>query len=156
MQIQKKLATLSTIANILNKNDVLWAVGASAMLYFVNAVDNFNDFDIMVAEDDAQKVVALLSNLGKCNSYEPTAKYKTKAFFEFNIDGVEFDIIAGFTIVNNNQDYYFPLKKEDITQYIIINDESIPLHSPAMWRLYYSLMNRNEKVCIIDEYIKRK
>lgn len=148
--IQKKLNVLSMVAESLNKNNITWAIGASLLLYFKGIVHEFNDIDIIVDEKDVEKVKQILLSFGSLQPKNPNVQYKTKHFLEFKIDDVDFDIIAGFVIVCDNDEYYFPLQKSIIKDYININNVNIPLHSIREWRTYYKLMGRTEKVKMID------
>lgn len=82
-------------------------------------------------------------------SYD-TRKYGTKCFCEFVIDGVDVDMMGGFSIIKDGTLYDCDLKKSEIVEYIRAYDQMIPLHSVALWRRYYALMGRDEKVEIID------
>ncbi len=146
-----KLAVLGEIAEIFWENNVTWAVGGSTMLYLKNIVSNFDDLDIMVAENDAQKVKKLLCQIGEMKNSEKSGQYKSKFFGEFCVKGVDLDIIAGFVIVVDGVENYFPLQKQDITENFVLNGVKIPLHSVQVWRKYYDLMGRHQKVEIIDE-----
>lgn len=148
--IDNKLQVLSKVAILINDNKITWAIGGSVLLYFKGFVDNFNDIDMMVIEDDVDRLKEMLLSLGKLINHTSNPKYRTRHFYKFNIDGVEIDIIAGFTIINNNQTYYFPLLTKDISEYVEVNGSKIPLHSIHKWRLYYELMGRSEKAKIID------
>ena len=44
---EKKLRVLAALAAELNESDILWAVGASAMLYFRGIVPEFHDIDLL-------------------------------------------------------------------------------------------------------------
>ena len=61
--------------------------------------------------------------------------------------------MAGFVIVKDNKEYYFPLQKKSIKDYISIDSVTIPLQSIEEWRTYYELMGRAEKVKMINEAI---
>lgn len=146
----KKLKVLSNIAGVLNSNDIIWAIGGSMLLYFKNKTDAFCDIDIMVLEKDAEKLKTLLLPLGVLAPANPNKQYKTKYFFEFTIDHVEVDVMAGFVIVCDKKEYDCSLKPEQIAEYISVNGESIPLQSLDNWRRYYELMGRTSKMKMID------
>lgn len=152
--IKEKLQILSKIANSINQKKITWAIGGSVLLYIKGFVNNFNDIDIIVTEEDVKSLKDIMLVHGQLINHTPNAKYQTKHFYEFNIDGVDFDIISGFTIVNNDQLHYFPLDKKDITDLIKLDGNKIPLHSIKQWCLYYELMGRMEKVKLIDEKLK--
>ena len=48
--MEKKLKVLSALAADLNESDILWAVGASAMLFLRGIVKEFRDIDLLVCE----------------------------------------------------------------------------------------------------------
>lgn len=150
-----KIATFLKVAKILNENNITWAVGASLLLYFKEITNKFNDIDLMVAEKDIEKTKTIFLSLGKEYPKNPNLQYKSKCFLEFNVDGIDFDIISGFVIVNNNCDHYFPLEKNSIAEYFCLENTSIPLQSVNDWLTYYTLMNRKEKVEMIKNYLNK-
>lgn len=154
MEAQDKLKVLTKIAKELNKQQIIWAVGASLLLFFKGITNTFNDIDIMVTENDIEKVKKILSSFGTYSKPVPNKQYKTKYFLEYQIENVEFDIMAGFTIINNGIEYYFPLNKSEICDFIIINETKIPLQSLNQWKEFYSLMGRDEKVQMIENRLK--
>lgn len=154
METQDKLKVLTKIAKELNKQQIIWAVGASLLLFFKGITNTFNDIDIMVTENDIEKVKKILSSFGTYSKPVPNKQYKTKYFLEYQIENVEFDIMAGFTIINNGIEYYFPLNKSEVCDFIIINETKIPLQSLNQWKEFYSLMGRDEKVQMIENRLK--
>ncbi|MDU2670854.1 MAG: hypothetical protein E7C49_02480 [Clostridium sp.] len=151
--IEKKLNVLIKVAELLNKNNINWAIGASLLLYFKGIAEEFHDIDIMVDESGVEIVKKILLSLGTLQPENPNMKYKTNHFLEFKIDDVDFDVMAGFVIVKDNKEYYFPLQKKSIKDYISIDSVTIPLQSIEEWRTYYELMGRAEKVKMINEAI---
>lgn len=151
MTTQEKLCVLVKAAEALDRRAVVWAVGASALLYCKGIVTDFHDIDLMVAEEDASRACEALLSLGALVPSSPSPQYRTRLFREFLVDGVEIDLIAGFSIVCDGQEHYFPLKREDIQDTALINGRPIPLQPLQAWRRYYSLMGRGEKVRLIDQ-----
>lgn len=148
--LQKKLKVLSELAADLNKKKVTWAVGASLMLYLNGIATDFQDLDLMVAEEDIEAAKAILLSRGTLQPCNPNAQYKTMHFLEFIVDGVDIDLIAGFIIVNDGKEYYFPLEKDSVCDFTEICGTNIPLQPVSEWRHYYQLMGRSEKVKLID------
>lgn len=146
------LEFLSEIAHEFNSEKLTWAVGASLLLYFRGIVQSFGDIDIMVAESDAEKAKEILQRHGTLLPKKAAATYKTRFFMEFECPKADVDIMAGFSIIKNEKEYYFPLLEEEITDFVDLNGETIPLHSVSAWRDYYELMDRSEKVGLIDDY----
>ena len=148
--IEKKIDLLCKIANLFNEEEITWAVGASLLLYFEGITDNFNDIDIMVLEKDVVKAKSILLSLGKLCQPNLKSQYTTKHFYEFIIDEVDIDLMAGFGIVYDEKVYDCSLKEEQIIKHKEINDALIPLQSVELWREYYRLMKRDKKVEMID------
>lgn len=109
----------------------------------------------MVAESDVENTKKILLSFGELQPKNPNIQYKTKDFMEFNIEGIDFDVMAGFVIVNNNIEHYFPLEKKDIKDYIDIQGTTIPLQSIEEWLTYYKLMDRTKKVKMISSYFDK-
>ncbi len=149
-ELEKKLNVLSQIARVLNEAQVTWAVGASALLYFKGKTESFEDIDLMAAEEDAEKIKALLLPLGRIMPEKPDSKYQTRHFMEFVIDGVDVDIMAGLVIVKDGQAYECPFGREQIAEWIQLDGESIPLQVLEDWKRYYMLMGRTAKAKMLD------
>ena len=130
---------------------MLWAVGGSMLLYLKGKTDVFHDIDLMVGEGDIEKVKSLLSSIGKLAPENPDLHYKTRHFLEFNIDGIDIDVMAGFVIISNGKDYDCSLLPEQVTEHTLLNGEMIPLQALSDWRRYYELMGRTSKVEMIDQ-----
>lgn len=150
MDIEHKLNVLSSIAEKLNSAKLTWAVGASLLLYFKGISDSFNDIDLMVVEADAERAKSLLLDMGQMQPPKPNGNYKTPYFYEFVIDGVEVDVMGGFIIVKDGQNYDCSLTRDMIVEHIVVNGQSIPLQAVSDWRRYYKLMRRESKVAMID------
>lgn len=148
--MKNKVDVLKKLATLLNNNDVTWNVGASCMLFLRGMITTFDDIDIMVHLDDVKTVMKLLSDY-KMLERKPSEDYKTKYFFEFVIEDVDIDIIAGFNIINNGKEHYFPLERNSKFDQIVIDDTIIYLESVEKWLEYYKLMEREDKVDIISQ-----
>lgn len=146
---EEKLRVLSGMAAEFNCSGLRWAVGASLLLWFKGYVDDFHDIDLMVTVGDSEKMEDILRSMG---SLQPSTRgsYATKRFREFTIDGVDVDMMGGYAIVRDGRVYDCELEPSQIAEYAEVHGERIPLHSVALWRRYYELMGRDEKVAIID------
>ncbi|MGI6768482.1 MAG: nucleotidyltransferase domain-containing protein [Bacilli bacterium] len=152
MNVSNKLSVLKKIANELNKMNVTWAIGASMLLYFKGILLDFNDIDIMVANEDIEQVRKTLMKMGTLQLPNPNSKYETKVFLEFIIDGVDVDVMAGFTIVNNGSLIDCSLKNEEIVEFYDLEGVKIPLQSVEIWCKYYELMGRKDRVNMIKNF----
>lgn len=155
MEKEQKLEVLVKIASTLNDNKITWAIGGSLMLYFKGIIDHFQDIDIMVIEEDVHKLKELLLKIGILTPANPNDKYKTKYFLEFIVNEVEIDVMAGFSIVNNDKEYDCSLESNQINENYVIDGVSIPMQSPGLWLKYYSLMERKDKVDLINQYYEK-
>ncbi|MDD2971235.1 MAG: hypothetical protein PHE02_03790 [Lachnospiraceae bacterium] len=149
-ELDKKLTVLSDIAHVLNEKNIIWAIGGSLLLYLKGKTDSFHDIDIMVYEYDVYRLKELLSPMGILAPPNPDKQYRTRHFLEFTIDDVEVDVMAGFVIVKDGNEYDCSLLPEQIAEYSKVNGEMIPLQSMEDWRNYYELMGRKNKVEMID------
>lgn len=151
--MKSKLEVLKTIANRFNESNVRYAVGASVLLYFKGIVNEFHDLDIMIDNDDADKVSEILSELGELQYTPKNSNFKTKTFLQYIVDGIDIDIIGGFIIVKDAVEYDCFLQSE-ITDYVVLDGIKIYLDTLDNWHKYYSLMNRDNKVKMIEDYKK--
>ena len=149
-EVEGKLKVLSRIAQALNARSLTWAVGGSLLLYIKGIVSDFHDIDIMVAEADADAAEAALSSLGSQLPVKPKDRYRSKRFLRFLIDGVDVDVIAGFTIIYEGEEYYFPLTGKEIKDHAEIDGTLIPLQALGAWRRYYRLMGRDDKAALLE------
>lgn len=150
MDQDAKLAALAKVGRALNAAKVTWAVGASLLLYFHGIADDFHDVDLMTTEADVARVREILLALGTLAPPHPAAQYKTRHFLEFTIDGVEFDVMAGFVITCDGADHDCPFTPAHIDGYREVDGVSIPLQRVSDWRGYYARMGRAGKVALID------
>lgn len=146
--------TLAKIAKELNKEKILWAVGASLVLNNYGLIDNPNDIDILVDIKDIEKIDKILQTLGIKKSREKTDTYSTKYFYEYVIDGVDIDVMGGFIIKHVNGQYEYCFDNESITVIKNIDEIDIPLTSLEDWYIIYQLIpGREYKVNIIEKYL---
>jgi hypothetical protein len=151
--MKEKIEVLKKIADVLNKNNITWNLGASCMLYLRGIVDTFDDIDIMVKMDDINRVKELFKDYPLEEKY-PNEQYKTEVFLEYKIENIDIDIMAGFNIVNNGKEHYFPLG-DNVGDCFELDGASLYLETVETWLKYYKLMNREDKVKIIEEYLNK-
>lgn len=152
----EKIAVLKKIAHQLNEAGIVWALGASMLLYFKKVTTDFHDIDLLIANEDAERVKGILQKMGHLEPANPNPKYRTKLFLEFVIDGVDVDVMVGFAIVQDGEVTDCSLQREQIAEVWEIDGEPVPMQSVSLWREYYRLMGRTEKVAMIDQARKEK
>ncbi len=155
MEINDKIKTLCKIASAFNENKVKWALGGSLLLYFHGVVEDFNDIDILIDAKDAKISEKLMNELGTRLATPISEIFKSPVFMKYDLNGLQVDIIADFSIVHNEKNHVFPLKAEDIKSTIEVNGETIYLHSLSEWKKYYSLMNKEWTSKKIESHLKK-
>ena len=148
---EHKLEVLASVARRFNRENIIWAVGASLLLYLKGKTEVFHDIDIMLMEPDADRAKAILADMGVVQIPEPRAQYRTRHFWECVVDGVDIDVMAGLVIVSDGKEYDCPLRKEEIEETVRVHGQDIPLHSLSAWKHYYRLMGREDKVKMIGQ-----
>lgn len=154
--MDNKKAVLIKIAQKMNESSIVWNLGGSCMLYMRGIIKEFNDIDIVVSEANVESVRKIMSSLGTLMSRVEHKNYKTTFFLEYTVDGIDVDIISGFTIAYNNKDHYFPLFTNEGLDVIEINKTQIYLEHVSVWLHYYTLMERTEKVNLIEAFLSSK
>ena len=153
--VEDKIKLLKKIAHKFNEENIAWALGASMMLYFKGITNEFHDIDLMIVDEDVERVKTILSDMGELQKPNLNSKYQTKVFLEYIIDSIDVDVMAGFSILSDDKLYDCSLKKEQIVERMPLDEELIPLQSPLLWKEYYQLMGRTKKVKMIDDFYKK-
>lgn len=147
-------STLKVIGEKLNKEGVLWAVGASIMLNHYGLVDGPKDIDILVDIKDIEKADRILKGIGEKKTWERVASYSTKYFYEYVINGVDIDVMAGLIINHSNSKYQYTFDASSISDIKNIDGVDIPLTSLEDWYVIYQLIEgRENKVRMIENYL---
>ncbi len=149
--IPEKLEVLKEIAAAFGERQILWAVGGSLLLYFKGKVSAFQDIDLMVYEPDGEKARAVLEALGTLHPPKPRGRYRTRHFLEFTIRGVEVDMMAGMVILEGETAHDCSLTPDQVAEYYLLEGQAIPLQDLALWKEYYRLMGRPEKVRLLED-----
>ena len=155
-ETQKKIELLKKIAHCFNEAHVVWALGASMLLYFKGITTGFHDIDLMIANEDVECVREILSKMGEIQPPNPNPKYRTKTFMEFMINSIDVDVMAGFSIISDGKLFDCSLREEQIVEKMSLGTEVIPLQSPLLWCEYYRLMGRTEKVKMIENALSNQ
>lgn len=153
MDTEQKFKVLKKIATELNEMNIRYAIGGLLLLYFKGITDVFQDIDLMVVEEDAEKTKACLCTMGKLQPAYLNSTYHTRHFYEFVIDGVDIDVMSDMIIVRDGKEYNCSLDADKITDFIDMDGVRIPLQSVSDWYQYYMWMGRDEKVEMIRRWM---
>lgn len=144
---------LAKIAERLNSEGITWGIGASMLLSQYGLVDSPADIDIMVATDDIDATDRLLSSLGSKKEKEKSDLYLTDFFYEYLIDSVETDVMAGFKIKLQESVFKYKFTQESVPHFFEISGIKVPFMTLEEWYVLYQLMpNREYKVNLLEEY----
>ena len=126
LNLEEKINLLKRIAHRFKEERIEWALGGSMMLYFKKIVPSFDDIDLMIFFSDVDRVRNILSEMGELKPENPKAKYQTKSFMEFSIEGIDVDVMAVLAIVYEGNVVDCSLEKEQIVEMFPLGTESIP------------------------------
>ncbi|MBU1141214.1 MAG: hypothetical protein KKG64_01700 [Firmicutes bacterium] len=139
------LFTLHLIAQQLNKEKIIWALGGSNVLKKYGIIDQVNDIDILVMQNDIEKADQILSSLGNKISTPPSSLYLTSYFYQYEIRQIKVDLMCDFKIKYNNQVYTYIFDQSSITDVDHIANIDIFYTSLEDWYVLYRLMKRNDE-----------
>ena len=102
-----RLKLLDNIVREFNNHNLTWGVGCSFNLFIRGLVDDFHDFDILVANQDVETAKAIMKEMGaslvatgsngSCNSDD---------YSHWQIDNCDVDLIAGFRVETFGESFY--------------------------------------------------
>ena len=151
--MEKHLETLKLIADKLNKNDIRWGLGASMLLYLKGITNKVNDLDFIIENDRFEECLVLF------NDYEYKIKeksdgYLTEHFIESVINGIDVDFMFNFRIKTEVGLYEYPFEND--LEEMMIDDTKIYLLSIEDWLEAYKVMGRENKIELLENYLKEK
>lgn len=146
--------TLSYIGEKLNNSNIIWGVGASILLNHFGLIDKPNDIDIMVDINNIKKADEVLRSIGEKKISEKSDIYSTRYFYEYVINDIDVDVMAGLRINHSNGIFEYNFDCKSISEIKKINGVNIPLTYLEDWYIIYQLIpNRKAKVDMIEKYI---
>ena len=85
------------------------------------------------------------------------SQYDSRHFLEFEVDGVEIDLIAGFVINSaDGKQHVCPLQVEEVDACVDVADVAVSLHALSVWYQYYTWMGRKDRIKNIEDYLAIK
>jgi hypothetical protein len=149
------LATLRQIAEQLNSQQLVWAVGGSIMLSHYGLAQEPNDIDLLVDLKDIAKADEILSSVGEKKNRVTVGQYSTKYFYEYVINGFDVDVMSGLAINHQAGTLYYIFDEQSIAGYKEMGGIKVPLNSLEDWYVLYQLISgRHERVDAIEGYLE--
>lgn len=146
---------LSALAAKLNALNIVWAAGASSVLYEHGLVGVVNDLDVLVQMEDVQRLDQYLAPFAVGAPEKEHPKYKTAFFREYRMNNVDIDVIAGFAIAHDAGIYHYRFDREAIDRVAVLNGVGVPIAAIEDWYVLYQLMEGKEtKVDLIEDHFQ--
>ncbi|OZU88928.1 hypothetical protein CIL03_07860 [Virgibacillus indicus] len=147
--------TIKKLAIELNKSNILWGLGGSAMLSHYQKIDSVNDIDILIDEQDAEEVKSIFHKVAKKEKAISKEPFATKYFFKYKYGNNFIDVMGGFQIYHEKGLYTMDFDQDSITNYMYLDDISVPLSSLEDWYILYALIpGKQYKAELIEVYWK--
>ena len=148
------------IVNEFEKRGILWAVGCSFSLFLRGIVDDFHDFDMLVANEHIEEAKEVMKNVIRANlvAVGGNGFCNSDDYSHWQINNCDVDLISGFRVETFNHSLHVPIREEIIE---VLDIEYLPYKIPVICvePLYclYSMMEgwqhkRRYKKLLIEEY----
>lgn len=144
------LQTFLPFANILNNNDITWALGGSLLLALQGYSTTVNDIDILIIPEDKERLLELLKPF-TYNTKQPNSQYDTVDFYCVTYHNITIDIMIDFRVITDTGIFIFPFSKNTQLQSILIDQTTLYLSSIQDWKQAYIAMNRTDKIDLIHK-----
>lgn len=155
---ESNLAVLAKAAHALNKAGVVWGVGASALLFLSELVEEYNDIDLIIAPESEKAARKALEGLGAkaAPPAAPVPAYETASFTEYTLAGVDFDLLCGFAIRRKDGLYQYDFGRERVAEWVNVLGERAPLCPLEDWFVLYLLMpGRQKRATLIGRHLRQ-
>jgi len=156
-------SVLKTISQLFEANHIKWALACSSPLFFLGIQDDFHDFDVLVAPEDAEKADELLQSIGEKENPElnpaRTRYFDDDYFGKFKIDGVPLDVISEFGVQTFGTCYKYHFVAEQIEKIKICRGLIVPAIPLEAQFVLYTMMTgwqpqRRFKKELIGNFLK--
>ena len=145
MNLQEVLAY---IVKALQQEQIRFGIGGSLLLAHHGLPVTPRDIDLVVALEDAERAVQVLSEMGTVVEQDETSLYATQVFQEFIIEGIDVDLMSGLQIRHDEGIFVYPFAEQTI------NETELPFMSLVDWYVIYQLIpGREQKVAMIEHYL---
>jgi hypothetical protein len=150
---------------------VSWGVCSSMLLALRGLPVEPHDIDLLVSNDGFEAACSALEWLGGMKSparVETQSIYGTRRFAEYEIDGVDVDVMAGLVVIGPYGEYDYELTEGSIDRMVPMPETAgneaeagsapfVPLTSLEDWFVLYQLIpGRAAKVDIIERALREE
>jgi hypothetical protein len=135
---------LKLIADRLEANEIIYALGGSGLLYSLGLIEAVNDWDITV-ECSRNELVQILNEFEWME--QNSGDYPFASKYRIQVPQFKIDFIGFFSLHSNSGIINLPVKQS--TRW-----NGIKMGSPEVWYAAYKLMNRENKASLLYNYLK--
>ena len=142
MDIATKLDTITLLAQTFRENHIEWALGGSTLLYLKGIVKELNDIDIMIKEQDADRIEKLIEQSTNCKIGINVDSDKFSYHASCRINDVPIELFDGMKFKDGGEDKKINFSSFCVHECVMLGDEVIPLMGCRDWcRRYLALGN---------------
>jgi len=139
------ITTLKKIATRFAEHQILWGLGGSWVLKKNGFSVVPHDIDLFCTVADVESADAILLTLGtRIPPSEKDPRYQTGTFYEYQIDGVDVDLMCEFSILYRGEAILYPFDASSIAEIEVLDGCALPYTSLEEWYVLYRLMNRKK------------
>lgn len=136
---------LEKVVACLQHEQIHFGIGGSLLLAHHGLPVTPRDIDLVVALEDVERAIQLLSEMGTVVEHDETSLYATQVFQEFIIHDIDLDLMSGLRIRHDEGIFVYPFAEQTI------NETGSPFMSLVDWYVIYQLIpGREQKVVMIE------
>lgn len=132
---------LEKVCSAFNETGIRYALSCSAALFLQGIVDEFNDFDILIALEDTKKTEEVMEKVGgtlevtiQKNAF--TSPYYRESLFR----GEHFDLVGDMTVATFNTEYCYKVNTDECQYMAIEGNINVPVVPVEVNLLLYAMM----------------
>lgn len=139
------------IVEPLQQDQIRFGIGGSLLLAHHGLPVTPRDIDVVVALEDVERAVQVLSEMGTLVEQDETSLYATQVFQEFIIEGIDIDLMSGLQIRHGEGVFIYPFDEQSI------DSTGRPFMSLVDWYVIYQLIpGREQMVAMIEQYLTKQ